>query len=377
MLNALGTTHFVSLFKVSLYEIIESLRWCLIGSTAFPIRSYHTATTLVSSLRHRNIPITFSTFQLSSLRTLFPSTTRPSELLVAFFPHLNSRQRFFSNSPLSLTRDECRLRRKQLEALRDDRALRIGLLAAASHDLEKEMASTHSRSQLSLHVSLLQTTLSLDGTVADMSNQDLTVNWLDEISNSNRVHSDEMLPLRRPSRLVQIWPRFFLIPPAAYIIFRYVYRPRASIAQHAKEAWETTRMFWESWVLQPIKGILATVRTGGDEGIRVISKEALRADLDVSSAYSARIDGTKGSKSLERMAVALGKDQLGYTQQQIDALHHQVERGDLTAVLKVYEEDIKSPIRSALTGTLVRSLLIQVQKMKVSILCLPFQWNTR
>jgi nuclear-control-of-ATPase protein 2 len=93
----------------------------------------------------------------------------------------------------------------------------------------------------------------------------------------------------------------------------------------------------------------------------------------VSSTYSARRDSTKGSKSLERMAVALGKDKLGYTQQQIDALHDQVERGDLTTVLKVYEEDIKAPIRSALTGSLIRSLLIQVQKMKVGILCLPFQ----
>jgi nuclear-control-of-ATPase protein 2 len=76
------------------------------------------------------------------------------------------------------------------------------------------------------------------------------------------------------------------------------------------------------------------------------------------------------------MAVALGKEKLGYTEQQIHVLHDQVERGDLTAVLMVYEEDIKSPLRSALTGTLVRSLLIQVQKMKVSISRLPFQENT-
>jgi nuclear control of ATPase protein 2 len=67
------------------------------------------------------------------------------------------------------------------------------------------------------------------------------------------------------------------------------------------------------------------------------------------------------------MAVALGKEKLAYTQQQLNILHEQVERGDLTAVLRIYEEDIKSPIRSAVTGTLVRSLLIQVQKMKVDL----------
>lgn len=67
------------------------------------------------------------------------------------------------------------------------------------------------------------------------------------------------------------------------------------------------------------------------------------------------------------MAVALGQEKLGYSQQQLDILHDQVQKGDLTAVLRVYEDDIKSPIRSAVTGTLVRSLLIQVQKMKVRI----------
>lgn len=66
------------------------------------------------------------------------------------------------------------------------------------------------------------------------------------------------------------------------------------------------------------------------------------------------------------MAVALGQERLGYTQEQIDSLHEQVQKGDLTSVLRVYEDDIKSPIRSAVSGTLVRSLLIQIQKMKVS-----------
>lgn len=239
------------------------------------------ATTLVSSLRHRGIPITFSTIQLSSLRRLFPSTTHPSELLVAFFPHLTHQQTFFSHSPWALARDECRIRRKQLESIRDDRALRLGLLIAASHDLEKTMAATHSVDQLKRHVAFLQTTLSLDGTVADMSNHELTASWMEELTNCSQVHTNDIELLRRPSRLVQIWPRLFLIPPAAYLLFRYVYQPRASISQHVKEAWETSRVFWESWVVEPIKKILATIRSGGDEGMRVISKEALKADLEV------------------------------------------------------------------------------------------------
>lgn len=42
-----------------------------------------------------------------------------------------------------------------------------------------------------------------------------------------------------------------------------------------------------------------------------------------------------------------------------------VRVGDLTDVLRVWERDIKRPIRSAVGGSLIRTLLIQVQKLKV------------
>lgn len=69
------------------------------------------------------------------------------------------------------------------------------------------------------------------------------------------------------------------------------------------------------------------------------------------------------------MAYALGKDKLSYTPEQLEALSEQIRRGDLTPVLKIYEDDIRNPLRSALGGSLVRSLLIQIQKAKVN--CLP------
>lgn len=70
-------------------------------------------------------------------------------------------------------------------------------------------------------------------------------------------------------------------------------------------------------------------------------------------------------QSLERMALSLSRDKLSFNDSQLASLSEQIRQGDLTPVLKVYEEDIKSPVRSAITGTLVRSLLIQIQKAKV------------
>ena len=66
------------------------------------------------------------------------------------------------------------------------------------------------------------------------------------------------------------------------------------------------------------------------------------------------------------MALSMGRDKLGLDDNQLRNLSTQVHEGDLTSILQIYEEDIKSPIRSAVSGTLVRSLLIQVQKAKVS-----------
>lgn len=65
------------------------------------------------------------------------------------------------------------------------------------------------------------------------------------------------------------------------------------------------------------------------------------------------------------MAVALSRDRLSLNDTQLQEISAQIRLGDLTPVLQVYEEDIKSPIKSAVKGTLIRSLLVQIQKAKV------------
>jgi len=67
------------------------------------------------------------------------------------------------------------------------------------------------------------------------------------------------------------------------------------------------------------------------------------------------------------MALSLAKDKLNYSPAQLDDLSNKLRHGDLTAILRIYEEGIKSPVRSAIFGTLLRSLFIQVQKAKVDV----------
>ena len=67
------------------------------------------------------------------------------------------------------------------------------------------------------------------------------------------------------------------------------------------------------------------------------------------------------------MALSLARDKLYYSSSQLQNLSDAVRQGDLTPILRIYEEDIRTPVKSAVTGTLLRSLFIQLQKAKVRI----------
>jgi len=67
------------------------------------------------------------------------------------------------------------------------------------------------------------------------------------------------------------------------------------------------------------------------------------------------------------MALSLAQDKLHYNPVQLASLSQQIRLGDLTPILQIYEANIKSPWKSAILGTLVRSLFIQVQKAKVGL----------
>lgn len=66
------------------------------------------------------------------------------------------------------------------------------------------------------------------------------------------------------------------------------------------------------------------------------------------------------------MTLALAQDKLNYTAEQLRALSAQIRLGDLTPVMQIYEDDIKNPLKSAIGGTLLRTLFVQIQKAKVT-----------
>ncbi|GAA5911094.1 hypothetical protein JCM6882_006874 [Rhodosporidiobolus microsporus] len=155
--------------------------------------------------------------------------------------------------------------------------------------------------------------------------------------------------LSPPRALVRAWPYALALPLAAYTAGKVVYRNRDSLEKFAKETVETVKGFLVGWVVEPVKKILETLR--GGETVGLMGRESLRSDLD----------------SLERMVLDFARDEYRLPADELAALSEKVRSGDLTPVLKAWEKDIKSPIKSAVSGSLIRTLLIQVQKVKVDV----------
>lgn len=151
----------------------------------------------------------------------------------------------------------------------------------------------------------------------------------------------------RPSKAMRLWFPCLFLPPALYFTVSALVRNKDWMKEQVSNAKDTVKGFFVQWVWEPVEDIASTMR-GGGKGLDV-SPETVKAD----------------QQSLERMVVDLGRDYYHLSGDQLDELKKQVETGNMSAVLKVYEQEMQSPIKNALTGNLVRTLLIQVQKTKV------------
>ncbi|EWC44752.1 hypothetical protein DRE_06530 [Drechslerella stenobrocha 248] len=166
----------------------------------------------------------------------------------------------------------------------------------------------------------------------------------------------------RPSALVRYWIPITVLFFSSGTLLQVLVNRRDAIQTWVRELGETIVDFGINWVVDPIKRIVSTIRTGEDEEAALMTRESLISDRE----------------SLERMVVDFVIDNpttatdnatasASLTPEQIRVIRESVKQGDLTPVLKVYEQDLKKPIRGAVTGELLRSLLIQIQKTKVDV----------
>jgi nuclear-control-of-ATPase protein 2 len=165
----------------------------------------------------------------------------------------------------------------------------------------------------------------------------------------------------RPSALTRYWPLGITLLFSGSTILRIFINKRQQLSIWLKDSYLTLIDFWRNWVVSPVNDIISTIRHEDSSQIALMGRQSLQSDME----------------SLERMVVEFAKDNTQYLPQQVNAnatsmdameiVRQGVREGDLSPVLRAYENDLKTPMRSALTGTLVRALLIQIQKTKVDV----------
>ncbi|KAM0792493.1 hypothetical protein ACM66B_005165 [Microbotryomycetes sp. NB124-2] len=290
---------------------------------------------------------------------------------------------FLTLSPLALTRQEIAHKRAEIRATRQDLATRVGeltlnsantsdiesspnesrhtlssLLATATSDLpdvaELQAATWSTIRHLSQAIATegAPSTLgvSAPASVHDMARH-LSVLLTETLPAHRAATTEAVEPLHRPPFLTRAWPYLLSIPLGGLVLGRTIYNNRDTIIRWFVEAGDTVKSFLVDWVVEPVKDILQTVRGGDGAGMTLMGRESLKSDLE----------------SLERMVVDFGREQYKMPEPQLQDLAQKVRDGDLTTVLKAWEQDIKAPIRSAIGGNLIRTLLIQVQKLKVDV----------
>lgn len=162
----------------------------------------------------------------------------------------------------------------------------------------------------------------------------------------------------RPSRLVRYWIPAGIALLSGGTAYRVLMHRKEDVILWIRDFGVTVQDFFLNWVVEPVQRIISTIRRDKNSEIALMSKDSLKADRD----------------SLERMVVEFSRDRprlavgnATVTEAQLEEIRLRVQEGDVTPVLKAYERDLRTPLRGAVAGDLVRTLLIQVQKSKVDL----------
>ncbi|CAO1629879.1 unnamed protein product [Sympodiomycopsis kandeliae] len=270
-------------------------------------------------------------------------------------------------SPLNLTVHEAQTKRSLLSQRRDEVAEQLGALtvAALEHQTRQddhEATAEQVEEACCQLVGTLQQVLLKTQKISKpdpMFMQDALIDLLTSSESpalEKRKVDNAPVGLSPPSRLSIVWPRLVVYPALLLFSLRLASNNQEVIRQTIADGKETVRGFFRNWVISPIKDLLDTIR-GGDmkeESGGIVTKEGRKADLE----------------SLERMVTQYAVEKGQISSEDVtrsEALRRKVREGDLDVVMRAYEDQLRSPLKSLTMGSLPRLLLIQVQKAKYDL----------
>ncbi|KAL6080567.1 Nuclear control of ATPase protein 2 [Balamuthia mandrillaris] len=155
----------------------------------------------------------------------------------------------------------------------------------------------------------------------------------------------------RPSRLSAHWMKYTAITAGISGLVWSVMYNRVTIMESIQALQVTSVNLLKNWVVRPLQDVYRTVRYNRHSFV-IMSDAAMAAE----------------AQSLRRMVEEfITQSKLARQEMHIQNIIHQVDEGDLSAIMPLYEKEIQSPLVNAMFGHLLQLMLIQVQKLKVDV----------
>ncbi|TPX48167.1 hypothetical protein SeMB42_g03112 [Synchytrium endobioticum] len=139
------------------------------------------------------------------------------------------------------------------------------------------------------------------------------------------------------------------------------------IATSVSESFTTIHSFAIDWILKPLQDIYMTIRHREPQ---LVALGSLSLDADMASLGRMVLDFAQDYKIVGTESPGghvVGKALGDVSKQSAQVLIDRAKMGDISIVLERYEDAIKHPLRGAIAGDLIRSLLIQIQQAKVQL----------
>ncbi|GAN08581.1 ATP synthase regulation protein NCA2 [Mucor ambiguus] len=276
---------------------------------------------------------------------------------------------------LEIISSEVLLKRKSLQQFRSEQAASLGVLlltppqfnsqddfASATAKETKScievikyvMGSAYDNSQQieknTHHLQQRLSTMDLRGTSAN----DATAELYSVAKRWSSTYNSRLQCIQSSYGTPSVITRYWIPALGSYFVgglaLRYGFKRKEDIIHWVEEAGKTAHDFILNWIWEPVVKVYGTIRLK-DQRLSLLSKEGLQSDLD----------------SLERMVIGFAKDNLHMSEHQLSQLAINVREGDMSVLLKEYEKEIKNPLRNVITGDLLQTILIQVQKTKVDV----------
>jgi hypothetical protein len=162
----------------------------------------------------------------------------------------------------------------------------------------------------------------------------------------------------RPTHLKRYFPYYICFTAIGFYTLYKIYTNKDRIFNYISTSYDSLKFFINEHLIIPLKTIYTST---------------FESHSSENAFENSQLNYTNSKKILEEMLEEYGRQHANrlaeinnITEEEfLSTLNQRAINEDMNIVMKCYQEELNSPIRSALLGDLIKGILIQVQKVKV------------